>query len=479
MSSPSRIINAIFLTDSYKLSHINFEVKGVSEIYSNATPRFFKYFKALYPNSDNKIVVFGIQYIIQRILIDAWNDGFFNQSKDKVIKQAKRLLSQYIGMENLSHFEKLHDLGYLPLELKSLAEGSLVTAGIPIFTIRSTHPDFEWLPNYLESILSTELWKPLTIANVGRQFRLLSNEYALLTTGSINGTEFQNHDFSLRGQSGWESASAIGVGFLLSSWGTDNVPAIWAAEEYYKANIDKEVVGLSVSAGEHSVTTLGITVMGGEDRQKGEKEYLSWLMRERFPKGILSYVADSYDYWNVVTQILPELKDQIMGREGKLVIRGDSGDPVEIIAGIPTIIESQLKEAMQSYENDVFKPIFIDGVQRNIHELQDKYVLLTEDGKCFRFEIEIDYYNSDCDSVRNICFSLGDCVSTHEAKGTIECLWDIFGGTINEKGYKVLDEHIGMIYGDGITMERAKDIFERLEAKGFASLNIVFGVGLI
>lgn len=451
------MINPIFLTDSYKLSHINFQVDGVSEIYSNGTPRFLKYFKALYPNSDDKIIAFGIQYVIKRIFIDAWENGFFNRPKEEVIQEAKRVLVPYIAMENLKHFEDLHDLGYLPLEFKSIPEGTAITVGIPLFTIRNTIPKFEWLPNYLESIISTELWKMLTVANVGRQFRLLSNQYALMTTGSIAGTEFQNHDFSLRGQSGWESSAAIGVGFLLSSWGTDNVPAVWAAEKYYNANIEKEPIAFSVPAGEHSVTTLGITVCGGTDRQKGEKEYLSWLMKNRFPQGILSYVADSYDYWYLISNILPELKSEIMSREGKLVIRGDSGDPVKIIAGY---IVTDLTEFV------TIKDLFKSPISNNRFD-----VIKLGDGKYYRDDSGVD--------------SSGEFVKAYtelteaEVKGTIETLWDIFGGSVNDQGFKVLDDHIGMIYGDGITMERAKEIFDRLVAKGFSTLNIVFGIGLI
>lgn len=165
--------------------------------------------------------------------------------------------------------------------------------------------------------------------------------------------------------------------------------------------------------------------MNNKLRTIAEYQFFKELIEEN-PKGILSLVSDTFDLFTVITEFLPRLKPQIMARDGKLVIRPDSGDPVDIICG--TGFEENGK-----YYKYVRVP-YIPGEEK----------------------VEITY---------------------NEYKGVIELLWDIFGGTINEQGYKVLDPHIGAIYGDSITLDRQIQIYERLAAKGFASTNIVLGVG--
>ena len=163
---------------------------------------------------------------------------------------------------------------------------------------------------------------------------------------------------------------------------------------------------------------------------------------EKYPTGILSIVSDTFNLWDVCTEYLPRLKEEILSRDGKLVIRPDSGDPADILCGIQ-------KYRLNTYQNGKsYLKEFYDLPGRDFHPGEPS---MSKDGKE---------------------------VSSNEIKGVIELLWDIFGGTINEQGYKVLDPHIGAIYGDSITLERADEICRRLEAKGFASTNVVFGIGL-
>lgn len=479
---------AALLTDSYKLSHKLFTTPGTQQIYSNFTPRFTHYLKQLYPLFDDQIVFFGLQAAIKEIFCNMWNDTFFNQPKNEVIAEMKRVLTPYIGMSDFSHFEQLHDLGYLPIEIKALPEGALVQPNIPVFTIKNTHADFQWLPNYLETILSAQIWKPMTVATVGRLFRSLANAAAIKTTGTTDGVDFQLHDFSFRGQSGFESSAANGAGFLLSSLGSDNIPAIMYLEQYYNADISKEPIAYSVPAGEHSVTTLGITMSNPEDKYDGEVKYIDFVL-DQFKTGIVSYVADSYDYWNVIENILPIHKDKIMSREGKFVIRGDSGNPVDIITGATLKYAEVSKESAETFEDfmnickmriankvESTTPTNKEGVSTYSMSFKwnDKLWDVTASQLTW-VRSSLNYWQVD---IRTAVMSFVEKEIDAEYKGTIEALWDLFGGTVNELGYKVLDSHIGMIYGDGITFERATEIFQRLEAKGFASTNIVFGVGL-
>ena len=276
-----------------------------------------------------------------------------------------------------------------------------------MLTITNTHPDFGWLVNYLETLISCMLWQPITSATIAYEYKKILNKYALETTGNTEGVQWQGHDFSMRGMSSVESAILSGMGHLTSFTGTDTIPAIYQLEQSYKA---QGLIGASVPATEHSVMCMGT--------KESEIETFRRLIK-LYPTGILSVVSDTWNLWDVCTKFLPELKEEILARDGKLVIRPDSGDPVDIICG----------ESMASI----------------IRRKNPKNKVKPEDFP--------------------------------EYKGVIELLWDIFGGTINEQGYKVLDPHIGAIYGDSITLDRATQICERLKAKGFASTNIVLGIG--
>jgi nicotinamide phosphoribosyltransferase len=210
------------------------------------------------------------------------------------------------------------------------------------------------------------------------------------------------HDFSARGLSPWDMLTS-GMGHATSFRGSDTIICIPGARYFYNEPKDEVCIN-SVNASEHSVSTTKIFTVG-------EQQMIAdWLVD--FPNGILSIVSDTFDLWKLITEYLPANKEAIMARDGKLVIRPDSGDPVDIICGR----EEQLSDAPGEYK-------------------------------------------------------------TPAEVGVIELLWDIFGGTINEQGYKVLDPHIGAIYGDSITLDRQIEIYKRLEAKGFAATNIVLGVG--
>jgi nicotinamide phosphoribosyltransferase len=246
--------------------------------------------------------------------------------------------------------------------------------------------------------MSCYLWKPITSATTAYQYKKLMTNYALKTGTPLDFIPFQCHDFSFRGLSSVQDAIISGAAHLTSFCGTDTVLAIDLLENYYSANADHEMIGVSVAATEHSVMAMGM--------QDGELETFRRLIEDLYPKGIISVVADTWDFWKVITEYTVILKNKILARDGKLVIRPDSGDPVKIICG------------------DFRAP-----------------------------------------------------QGSPEYKGAVECLWEIFGGSLSPTGYKMLDSHIGLIYGDSITLDRAHNILQRLDKKGFASGNVVFGIG--
>jgi nicotinamide phosphoribosyltransferase len=286
------------------------------------------------------------------------------------------------------------------LEIKALPEGSLVPMQVPFLTIVNTKPEFFWLTNMLETLMSAVLWKPCTSATTAHQYLRTFKQYAHDTVAEhdMSFVPWQGHDFSFRGMSGVEDAILSGAGHLLSFSGTDTIPAIDFLETYYGANSDLELIGGTVPATEHSVMCMGT--------QDAEIETFEYLIEDVYPNGIVSIVSDTWDFWQVITEFLPKLRHKILARNGKVVIRPDSGDPIKIIVGDP--------------EAPVGSPAY---------------------------------------------------------KGAIECLWETFGGVTTAQGYRLLDPHIGLIYGDSITPARQLAILEGLKQKGFASYNVVLGIG--
>jgi len=385
------IYPATVLCDFYKISHREQYPPKTQKIYSTWTPRTSRI------KNVNRVVFFGLQAFIKKYLQEYFDTYFFNRPLEDVIAEYKRVIKNTLGVEpDTKHIEALHKLGYLPLRIKAVKEGTRVPIRVPMMTIENTHPDFFWLTNYIETLLSCSLWQPCTSATIAYQYRKLLRGYAASTGGSLDFVQFQGHDFSMRGMSSLETVKGSAAAHLLSFVGTDSIPGILFLEEYYGANIEKELVGTSIPATEHSV----MCAYG-----QNELESYKRIITEVYPNGFVSIVSDTWDLWNVLRNVIAPLKDDIIAREGKVVIRPDSGDPIKIICG--------------------------------------------------------DEQSSNPDA----------------RKGVMEILWEIFGGKINEKGFKELDPHIGCIYGDAITYDRCFEISQTLMDKGFASTNMVYGIG--
>lgn len=471
--------NPILNLDSYKLGHINFYPKGVSEVYSNLTPRSVKYFNVPQSFKDDKIVWFGGQAAVKHI-VQMFNENFFNiMYIDRTLEEYSETVSAFTGSKyDTTHLKELWELGYLPLEIKQLPEGSLVPTKVPVMTIRNTNPKFYWLTNWLETWLSNETWHQATSATIAYQYRKIGNYWYDKTGANKSFLDFAFHDFSLRGQTSMESGIKSGAGHLTSFLGSDTVPSVPYIKHYYGCD---GLIACSVPATEHSIQTAFV---------ENDYEYIKHMITEAVPSGIVSIVSDGYDYFNVLTNIIPSLKQEILSRPvnefglSRVVIRPDSGDPVRIICGenIKSICDSDSFEYFKEFTQN----FLVDEVQSTTPHGEIGEGEVTEifkwkfNGKYYKVTVSIDwnrydkqYYYVDGSNL----VSIDEIVLSPEQKGSIEILWDIFGGTINEKGYKVLDSHIGLIYGDSITMERANEIFKRLEEKGFSADNVVFGVG--
>lgn len=386
-------MNALLNTDGYKVDHRRQYPEGTSLVYSNWTPR-----KSRIPNVD-EVVFFGLQYFIKRYLIEDFKVNFFAKPKEEILRTYTRRIDTYLGPNAVGsdHIAALHDLGYLPMVIKALPEGTSVPLRVPMCTMYNTKPEFFWLTNYFETLLSTTLWLPCNSATIAREYRRKLDRFAGATSSQEEFVDWQAHDFSMRGMGGVEAAMLSGAGHLLSFHGSDTIPAIELLEQYYNADATKETIGGTVAATEHSVMCMGTDA--------GELATFERLITEVYPNGIVSVVSDTWDLWKVLTEYLPSLKEKVLARNGKLVIRPDSGDPADILCGDPNAPQGPAQE------------------------------------------------------------------------GVIRLLWKTFGGTTNAKGFRELDGHIGAIYGDSITLERAEEICSRLMQNGFASTNVVLGIG--
>lgn len=402
----STTISPLIQCDFYKQGHAPMYPAGTTKVYSNLTPRKSRV------GGVNHVVVFGHRYFIQEYLIKQWNEQFFNRPFEEVSLPYQLLMDATLGpgAVTLERFKQLHDLGYLPLEIKALPEGTLCPIRVPSLTITNTVDHAYWLVNFLETILSCTLWQPYTSATIAREYFKIFSEHALETVGDTGFVQWQGHDFSMRGMSSLESACTSGAGHLAAGFtGTDTIPAIQFLAKYYDANPLKELVGASVRATEHSIMCFG--------QKEGEIATFERLIDQAPSEAILSIVSDTWSLPYVLTTILPALKTKIALRKGKIVIRPDSfwTDPVDCLTGF-------------------------DGFHPQMEKLNA----------------------AERESVR---------------KGVVESLWDLFGGTVSPKGYKVLNPCIGTIYGDSISLDRAERTCLRLKQKGFASTNWVAGIG--
>lgn len=389
-SSDEFKLDQVVASDSYKFSHWAMYEDGLEYVEANFTPRASRY------PGINHMVHFGLQ----AWLVDfqqGWERWFALPKEEAMARYAKNLKTFLAPNFSHQNIADLHDLGYMPLRFLSMPEGSIVPMKVPPILVQSTHKDFAWCVNFIESDLSAGYWHPSTVATIAWSLRQVFDKAAEETGGAPEAVDFQLHDFSYRGQVNREAAMSSGAAHLLSFLGSDAVPAVpWINHYYPGENGD---VAYSVPATEHSV----MCSFGRANEIGAFKHQL-----DLFPTGILSVVSDTYSLRQVIEDFLPELKQQILDRDGKLVIRPDSGDPADIICGT----EREFGKGKTFYE-----------------------------------------------------------------KGAIEALWEIFGGTVNEKGFKVLLDKIGLIYGDGMYKDRIEEINARLKAKGFASTNWVAGIG--
>jgi len=362
--------NLILTTDSYKQSHfLQYPPEArIISAYAEARPN----------RCAEEIVFFGLQpYLIDTL-------GKPITATD--IEEAEAICTAHGVPFNRAGWDATltRHGGYLPLEIRALPEGMIVPVGVPVMQVENTDPTMPWLTTFIETALLRALWYPTTVATISRQVKLVIRDALQRTSDDWQGQlPFKLHDFGARGVSSGESAGLGGMAHLVNFAGTDTMEGLLAARRYYGATMP----GFSIPAAEHSTMTSW-----GPDRE--EAAYANMLDRFEGDGRLVAVVSDSYDLDNAVTNIWGgSLKDKVLGRRGTLVVRPDSGDPVET-------------------------------------------------------------------PVR-----------------TVRTLWNAFGGTVNGKGFRLLDPHVRVIQGDGMTLDSIRRLTARLIEEGFAIDNIAFGMG--
>lgn len=417
--------NLLMCTDVYKLSHMTMYAPGTTKVYSYlcaragirpdsrimATVKHLVSDGLIAPEAAkealekaaegnltgfNEVVFVGLQYYLMNYL----SCPITRQDADEFYGMHSHILGPTPD-DVRQKVEALVTLGYMPLEIKAVPEGTVVPVKNVLMTITNTHPDFYWCVGFVESLI-LKIWYPISVASTSLQYREVVEEAFAKTVDEdmFFLRDFMVHDFGYRGDHDEEGAAISGAAHLTSFTGSDTVPAYPLINNVYNAHLAATAVPpimLSVPASEHSVMCSY-----GRD---GEKEAFVGMLT-RYPTGLVSIVSDTYSIWNVLTNIAVELKDLILGRDGKTVFRPDSGNPEDIICG---------------NENAV--------------------------------------------------------PGTPEHKGCIVLLDELFGHTVNAKGYKVLNPKVGLIYGDGMYLARYKRTVARLEKMGYAASNLVIGVG--
>lgn len=274
--------------------------------------------------------------------------------------------------------------GFLPLEIKALPEGTIAPAGVPLLQIENTDERMPWLTTFIETALLRAIWYPTTVGTLSWKCKAIIRAGLEQTSDDPRGQlPFKLHDFGARGVSSGESAALGGMAHLVNFMGTDTLEGILAARRYYGA----EMPGFSIPAAEHSTMTSW-----GPEREPAA--YENMLDAFGGPGKLVAVVSDSYDLDVAVAEIWGgTLRDKVLTRQGTLVVRPDSGDP----------IETPLR--------------------------------------------------------------------------TVKTLWEKFGGTINAKGYRVLNPHVRVIQGDGMNIASIARLVDRMVEEGYAIDNIAFGMG--
>jgi len=365
-------IMPLLLIDFYKSVHSDMLPQGITKSVSYFTPRMSRI------DMWDEVVMFGLQGFIKEYLIDYFNEQFFKRPEQEVFNEYIRIINNTMPNTpfNNKRVSDLHKLGYLPIEIIALPEGTKVPMHVPMFGITNTHNDFAWLPQSLESLISAESWHVMLCATVANTYRNIVNKYAEISCDNNVCKAKLLGSFDFRGDQGCVEAIKVGSAWLTSFLNTATVPAIPYLEMMYNCDCTKEEVGFGSASTEHFVMCSNYAVDGDEIT------FLRRLLTEIYPNTNFSAVLDSYDYWNVIDNILPEIHNEIINHNGCMLMRGDSGDCVEVVTKTVFKLWEQFGGIINSKGFKVLNPhvkaIYGDSI--TIQRCEEIYKILIENG---------------------------------------------------------------------------------------------------
>lgn len=351
--------NIFSMTDSYKPSHYWQTPPGTEYVNMYAESRNHK----IYDNS----LFFGLQAYLKEYLV---GKIFTNE----VVDEAIEILTGHIPKFNIDAFRNLinkHN-GVAPVEIWAVPEGSIVPNGNVLFQIRNTHPDAFWLPSFLDPSLIRAMWYPSTVATFSYNMRKIIESYLNKTSDNTDSLLYKLHDFGTRGVSSHESSGLGGLAHCVSFRGTDNIAALFAGKKYYNSTN----VGYSIPAAEHyTITSWG--------KDKEEEAYDNMLNHFAQPGSVVAIVSDSYDIENACKYIWGgSLKQKVIDSGATVVIRPDSGDPIETPVNVIEILLDKFGYSTNSKGYQVLNNVRViqgDGIGRNeilsiLHKLCNKRI---------------------------------------------------------------------------------------------------------
>ena len=313
--------NAIMLCDTYKTVHNKMYPANLKKLYSYWVPR-----KSMLKTHD-KMVFFGMQAFIQEFLCDYFNKNFFDVEINKMLDEYEKYMNVQLakGVYSLEPVIRLHRLGYLPLHIRAIPEGTEVSMGVPCIEITNTDEEFAWVVQWIECILQSELWKTCNHATIAKMYLDLAKKYYDETCNPNCDPRMAMSDFGMRGMSCINEAIRCSAAWLTCFNKTSTIPTLPWIDKFYNADVEHTNIGMGAVSTEHSVISSHFAQDGDE------RVFLKKMLTELYPNTSFSFLGDTYDYWNFVENVVPDCKAEILKHNGKMLIRPDSGDQFECV----------------------------------------------------------------------------------------------------------------------------------------------------
>lgn len=348
--------NLLLNTDSYKASMFVQYPENTETVFSYIESRGGKY---------NELVFFGLQAFIKEYLTDPITMAD--------IDEAEEIWTAHGEPFNREGWEYIvKELGgKLPIRIKAAPEGTVIPVHNAMVTVENTDPKCFWLTTYLETALLRAIWYPTTVATNSREIKKIIRKFMVATGADLGGLDFKLHDFGARGVSSNESAMIGGMAHLINFKGTDTIAAVVGAKRFY----NEPMAAFSIPAAEHST----ITSWGRENEAKA---YANMLKQFAKPGSLVAVVSDSYDIFNAVENLWGgELRDQVIESGATLVVRPDSGDPVEVVTKVAKLLDAKFGSVTNAKGYKLLKNVrIIQGDGINATSVRDILESLMDNG---------------------------------------------------------------------------------------------------